>query len=82
MITIDLSVFEWCLSGTMPPRGYGYIGSIDFEGVRAAVAMSPDGEFCAIRCGFCWVLPRDQTKAAYDSARAYALRAAYLQSRA
>jgi hypothetical protein len=82
MITIDLSKFDWCLPATMPPRGYGYVGTVDFDGVKAAVALSPDGEFCAVRCGFVWALPRAETKAAYDSARRYARRAAYWKPRA
>ena len=77
MITIDLSAFEWCLPGTMPPRGYAYVGAVNYDGVHAAVAISPTGEFCAVRCGFVWMLPRDETKAAYDRARKYARRAAY-----
>jgi hypothetical protein len=82
MIIINLTQFDWCLPGINPPRGFAYVGVIDFNGVRAAVAISPAGEFCAVRCGFVWMLPRSETAAAYAKARRYARRAAYWQPRA
>jgi hypothetical protein len=81
MIKIDLTRFDWSVPGITPPVGFAYVGAVNFDGVKAAVAISPDGEFCAVRCGFVWMLPRDETKAAYDSARTYARRAAYWKPR-
>jgi len=81
MIKIDLTRFDWSVPNITPPIGFAYVGTIDFNGVRAAVAISHTGEFCAVRCGFVWMLPREETKAAYDSARRYARRAAYWQTR-
>ena len=81
MIKIDLTRFDWNVPLITPPVGFAYIGSIDFDGVNAAVATSHTGDFCAVRCGFIWMLPRDETAAAYAKARRYYRRAAYWQPR-
>ncbi len=81
MIKIDLTRFDWRVPSITAPIGFAYVGLVDFDGVHAAVALSPNGEFCAVRCGFVWMLPRDETKVAYDTARRYARRAAYWQTR-
>jgi len=79
---IDLTRFDWSVPLITAPQGFAYIGAIDFDGVSAVVAISPAGDFCAVRCGFVWMLPRDETAAAYAKARRYYRRAAYWKPRA
>jgi hypothetical protein len=81
MIKIDLTRFDWSVPGITPPIGFAYIGTIDFDGVHAAAAISPSGDFCAVRCGFVWMLPQAETAVAYAKSRRYYRRAAYWKPR-
>jgi hypothetical protein len=81
MIKIDLTRFDWSVPRITPPVGFAYVGTVNFDGVHAAVAISHTGDFCAVRCGFIWTLPRAETATAYAKARRYARRAAYWQPR-
>jgi len=81
MIKIDLTRFDWSVPSITSPVGFAYVGAVNHDGVIAAVAISPTGDFCAVRCGFFWMLPRAETKAAYEKARRYYRRAAYWKSR-